>query len=265
MPRSRVPALAAALLALTATTVAGTSVGTGYAADVHYVALGDSYSAGGGSSTEYLNSCHQTTKSYPYLYAQATSPASFAFQACGGADTADVLNGQLGPLDAGTTLVSVTIGGNDVDLSGVMSSCLFGTEAACLDAVASAEAAAGAELPGRLGTLYTAIRARATGAKVVVLGYPKFFDLDKPLCPGMGATRRAALNHGAEVLDETIRAAVAKHPGFVYQDVTDRFAGHRLCDAEPWLHALNWPIGQSFHPTAAGQAGAYLPALRAGV
>ncbi|MGW4382452.1 SGNH/GDSL hydrolase family protein [Kitasatospora sp. NPDC004531] len=258
-PRLRSAVLAAALLA-----TAGLSGGNAHAADVHYVALGDSYSAGGGSSSTYLDSCNRSTKSYPYLYAQAVAPASFDFQACGGADTAAVLDGQLGPLDASTTLVSLTIGGNDLDLKGVLGTCLLGSDSACLDAVASAEATARTVLPGRLDALYTAIRARAANARVVVLGYPAFFDLSVPLCPGIGRTKRAALNEGAEVLNSVIRTAVADRPGFVHQDVTDRFAGHRLCDADPWLRALNWPIGQSFHPTAAGQAGAYLPALRAG-
>ncbi|MCX4683354.1 SGNH/GDSL hydrolase family protein [Kitasatospora purpeofusca] len=261
MNRTRPAALAAALLALT-TTALNATTGTAHAADVNYVALGDSYSAGGGSSTTYLNSCNQSTNAYPYLYAQATSPATFDFQACGGATSADVVNNQLAPLTSSTTLVSMTIGGNDIGLRDVMASCLLGSDTGCLKAVATAENTARTRLPGKLDTVYSTIRSRATNALVVILGYPRFYDLATPLCPGISPTKRAALNDGADVLNSVIRITAATYPNFAYADVANRFAGHQLCDSASWLHALNRPIGQSFHPTAAGQAGAYLPALQ---
>jgi hypothetical protein len=262
--RTRSTALAAALLALTATTLAATTHAADAATGVNYVALGDSYSAGGGSATTYLNSCNQSTNAYPYLYAQATQPASFSFQACGGATTTDVVNNQLTPLNSGTTLVSMTIGGNNVGLANVLSSCLLGSDTTCQNAVSTAENTALTQLPGQLDTVYGDIRARAANAHVVILGYPQFYDLNTALCLGISATKRAALNEGAAVLDSVIQGEVAKYPNFVYEDAINRFTDHQLCDADPWLHALNWPIGQSFHPTAAGQSGAYLPALEAG-
>ncbi|MFI6421903.1 SGNH/GDSL hydrolase family protein [Streptomyces sp. NPDC050842] len=268
MPRTLARALAAVLAALTTTALGPTATGSAHTAPaqgVHYVALGDSYSAGGGSSTTYLNDCNQSVNSYPYLYAQLTTPDSFDFRACRAAKTNDVLDKQLGSLDVTTTLVSMTIGGNDISLGTVMTTCLFGSDSACLDAVATAETTARTELPGKLDTLYDAIRARAPQARVVILGYPRFYDLAVPVCAGISTTKRIALNKGADTLNTVIRDEVAQHSGFVHQDVADRFAGHQLCDPAPWLHALNWPIGQSFHPNAAGQSGAYLPALRTAV
>ncbi|MFJ6623357.1 SGNH/GDSL hydrolase family protein [Kitasatospora sp. NPDC091335] len=263
MRRARTAVLSTALLALTTTALAtDTAHATATATD--YVALGDSYSAGGGSATSYLNGCNQSTNAYPYLYAQATSPTAFSFQACGGATTTDVLDDQLTPLSTSTTLVSMTIGGNDVGLAGVFGSCLLGSDSACLDAISSAGTTANTQLPAKLDTVYSAIRSRAANARVVILGYPRFYDLAASFCPGMSATKRAALNKGADVLNSVIRTEAAKYPGFVFEDVADRFTGHQLCDSTAWMHALNWPIGQSFHPTAAGQAGAYLPALQAG-
>ncbi|WP_063991911.1 MULTISPECIES: hypothetical protein [unclassified Streptomyces] len=90
-------------------------------------------------------------------------------------------------------------------------------------------------------------------------------DPDHPDRAGISATKRTALSNGADALNTVIRNEVAQHGGFVYEDAADRFTGHQLCDATPWLHALNWPIGQSFHPNAAGQSSAYLPALRTAV
>jgi lysophospholipase L1-like esterase len=265
MPRTRVRALAVVLAALMTAALGLTTTGHAVAApatEVHYVALGDSYSAGGGSSTTYLNDCNQSVNSYPYLYNQLTTPDTFAFQACRAAKTSDVLAGQLTPLSDTTTLVSMTIGGNDIGLGTVMATCLFGSDSACFDAVATAETTAHTALPGKLGALYDAVRARAPQARVVILGYPRFYDLAITACPGIGATKRTALNNGADALNNVIRDEVAQHSGFVYEDVADRFTGHQLCDPAPWLHALNWPLGQSFHPPAAGQAGAYLPALQ---
>ncbi|MFI0923674.1 SGNH/GDSL hydrolase family protein [Streptomyces sp. NPDC021012] len=264
MPRTRVRALTAVLAALTTTVLSVATTGSALATTtgMRYVALGDSYSAGGGSSTTYLNACNQSVNSYPYLYNQLTTPDTFDFQACGGAKTTDVLTNQLSPLDGTTTLVSMTIGGNDIGLDTVMSTCLFGSDSACLDAVTTAETTARAELPGKLDTLYDAIRARAPQSRVVILGYPRFYDLTVPACPGISTTKRTALNNGADALNSVIRDEVAQHNGFTYQNVADRFTGHQLCDATPWLHALNWPLGQSFHPNAAGQSGAYLPALQ---
>ncbi|MCZ0983562.1 SGNH/GDSL hydrolase family protein [Streptomyces diastatochromogenes] len=264
MPGTRVRALTTVLAALTTTLLGTATTGSALATTTgaHYVALGDSYSAGGGSSTTYLNACNQSVNSYPYLYNRLTTPDTFDFQACGGAKTTDVLTHQLSPLDDTTTLVSMTIGGNDIGLDTVMSACLFGTNSACLDAVATAETTARAELPGKLDTLYDAIRTSAPQSRVVILGYPRFYDLTVPACPGISTTKRTALNDGADTLNRVIRDEVAQHSGFVYQNVTDRFADHQLCDATPWLHALNWPLGQSFHPNATGQSDAYLPALQ---
>src|SRR5262249_54287248 len=89
------------------------------AAEVHYVALGDSYSSGdaAGSHSPSSGDCLRSASASPVKGAAAPSPASFAFVACAGATTADVVSGQLGAVTSGTTLISITIGGNDVGFS----------------------------------------------------------------------------------------------------------------------------------------------------
>src|SRR5262245_24790310 len=86
---------------------------------VHYVALGDSYSSGlgAGSLISSSGSCDRSTKAYSALWATAHAPASYASVACAGATTSTVNSGQLSALNATTTLVSITIGGNDVGFS----------------------------------------------------------------------------------------------------------------------------------------------------
>jgi hypothetical protein len=55
----------------------------------------------------------------------AHAPSSFAFTACSGATTSDVVSTQLGPLTSATGLVSITVGGNDAGFGDVMSTCVL--------------------------------------------------------------------------------------------------------------------------------------------
>jgi lysophospholipase L1-like esterase len=230
------------------------------ASSFNYVALGDSYSSGLGAGNYSGGSCERSANAYAPLWSSANAPASFAFVACSGATTTDVINSQISALSSATTLVSITIGGNDVGFANVLETCVLGTTSDCVNAVTSAENEANAILPGRLDTLYSDISARAPNARVVVLGYPEFYDLSKSsTCIGLSTTDRIYINQGADVLDSLISAAAARH-GFPYADVRAAFAGHEICDSTSWLHSVDWlNLGDSYHPTAAGQAGAYLP------
>jgi len=126
-------------------------------------------------------------------------------------------------------------------------------------------AAATAQLPGSLNTLFDDISARSPSARVVVMGYPEFYDLARSSgCIGLSTTKRTALDGGADVLDSVIQAATAGHPGFVYADVKAAFGGHEICDSASWLHSVDWfNLTDSYHPTASGQSGAYYPVFSA--
>jgi lysophospholipase L1-like esterase len=231
------------------------------AAVVNYVALGDSYASGvgSGSYTSESGSCLRSTKAYPQLWANAHAPASFKFVACSGAKTTNVNAGQLSALSSSTTLVSITIGGNDVGFAHVMQDCvLYGTDT-CVADVNAAENTARTYLPGWLDTTYNGIRAHAPSAKVVVVDYPRFYH-DLWYCIGLSSTSRNKINEGADVLDGVIRDAANRH-GFYFADVRSLFAnGHEICDSSSWLHSIDWGnLVQSYHPTASGQSGGYLP------
>jgi hypothetical protein len=181
--------------------------------------------------------------------------------ACAGATTSDVINNQISALSSATTLVSVTIGGNDVGFENVMITCVLGSDSACVNAINNAEAQARSTLPGSLNTLFGDISARSPGARVVVLGYPEFYDLARSSgCIGLSTTKRQAIDGGADVLDSVLASATAGHAGFVYAEVRSAFSGHELCDSSEWLHSVDWfNLGDSYHPTASGQSGAYYP------
>ena len=231
---------------------------------VRYVALGDSYSAGTGSGpyARAARSCERSANAYPQLWASQHAPASFTSVACAGATTATVLDDQLAALNAGTTLVTITVGGNDVGFSNVMETCVLEWNSACTGAVASAEKSVSTKLPAQLDRVLRAIRARAPQARIVVLGYPDLYDLSRSAsCLGIGTTKRTALNQGADALDRALSAAAARN-GDTFADVRADFAGHQICDGGTgYLNAITFPLDNSYHPTAAGQKYGYLPAL----
>jgi lysophospholipase L1-like esterase len=242
--------------------------GAAQAAGFNYVALGDSYSSGvgAGSYTSASGSCDISTNAYPYLYDGTGNVSSFTDVACSGAKTTDVISSQLSALSSSTTLVSMTIGGNDAGFSTVMEDCVLDSDSGCQSAVNSAESYAENTLPGLLDTVYSDIRADAPNAHVVIIGYPEFYDLSQSGgCIGLSTNKRTYIDGGADVIDSVIAAQVAKYSNFTYEDVRSRFSGHEICDSNSWLHSLNWlDITESYHPTAAGQSGAYFPAFEAG-
>jgi lysophospholipase L1-like esterase len=266
MKTSRSAALASSLILGAALTLtgAGTAQADSSAAAVDYVALGDSYSSGVGAGAYDAASgtCKRTPRAYPALWAAANSPSSFAFTACSGARTGDVTAGQLGPLNSGTDLVSLTVGGNDAGFADVMTTCVLQSEANCLARVNEAKRFVDTTLPGRLDSVYSAIRSKAPSARVVVLGYPRFYKLGGSCVAGLTENERRAINGAADHLNTATAKRAADH-GFAFGDVVPNFTGHEICSGAPWLHSVNWVnVGESYHPTAGGQSGGYLPAFR---
>lgn len=258
---SRFAALTSSLLLAAGATLLGAGQAAAAQADFGYVALGDSYSSGVGAGNYdgASGDCKRTTRAYPALWAAAHSPQTFSFAACSGARTGDVLSGQLGPLNSGTDLVSITIGGNDAGFADVMTTCVLQSESTCVSRVNQAKAYVDSTLPGQLDQVYDAIRGRASGAKVVVLGYPRFYKLNGNCVTGLTEGERNAINGASDYLNAAIAKRAADH-GFTFAPVAGAFTGHEICSGDAWLHSLNWlNIGESYHPTAAGQSGGYLP------
>ncbi|MFW6694997.1 SGNH/GDSL hydrolase family protein [Streptomyces sp. MAR4 CNX-425] len=226
-----------------------------------YVALGDSYSSGVGAGS-YDGDCKRSSNAYPVLWKNAHDPASFSFTACSGARTGDVINNQLGPLDSATTLVSLSIGGNDAGFADAMMTCVLQGESACVDRINQARTYIQGTLPGRLDAAYDAISSRAPNAEVVVLGYPRMYQLNGGCWFGISERSRAAINGAADLLSDVTAKRAADH-GFAYGDVRPAFAGHEICSDDEWLHSVTFPIGDSYHPTASGQSGGYYPVFNA--
>ncbi|GLY06017.1 SGNH/GDSL hydrolase family protein [Actinoplanes sp. NBRC 101535] len=229
------------------------------AASVDYTALGDSYSSGVGASGQ-SGSCLRSNYSYAAQWAAKNSPTSFQFLACSGATTDDVLSTQIPTLSSGADLISITIGGNDAGFAPTVITCLTSSDAACVAKVNAGREYIQNTLPGKLDTTYAAIKAKAPGARVVVLSYPQIFDTAAPVCE-MSMTKRKAINGGADALASVI-AARASAAGFVYSDVRDEFAGHGACASSPYLNGFTLlPPQNSYHPNVNGYTNGYLPAF----
>lgn len=250
---------------------------------IDYVALGDSYAAGVGAGNN-VPPCGLSPLGYPGLLDERKQIKLIVNEACSGDTVADVA-GDLGSLNKKTDLVTLTVGGNDVQYQFVIAACGYGT-AVCTEAVSGAVFFAQNVLSGQLDALYDGINASARKAEVVVTGYPHLFspkfgttlfvpavDLNTglPIVDSTGTpvpplpltpAEQQILNDATDKLNKVIRAE-AKEAGFTYVDVVKRFNNHGLGSPQPWIQPFTDP--GALHPTAKGYKNGYLHEIRQAV
>jgi lysophospholipase L1-like esterase len=276
--RPTLPLRVLAALTLAAASVAGASAGPAAAAGGVYVALGDSFAAGPLIPNQVHVGCYRSDHNYPHLLAARLGVSTLRDVTCSGADTGDFTSRQtlsflgqnLGTappqfdaLTADTTLVTVTIGGNDTGLIGVAENCVnvlpfqktckskylvngVDTVAARIDAFAPAMAAA---LDG--------IRARAPQARIVVTGYGLYLR-QNGCWPGVPVYASDAnwLQGLVDRLGGVIRTQAAAH-GAEYVDFRAPGAGHDACASAStkWLEGyVPVNVAAPLHPNARGEA-----------
>lgn len=252
------------LLSLLIVALSLVGVHTAQAAAGAYSALGDSYSSGVGTRSYYSDSgsCQRSPYAYPVLVAQQKG-AALTFAACSGARIADVLNNQLGSLNASTAYVTVSAGGNDAGFSSVITQCAKPWPYTCTTEINNANNTIRDAIPGRLDSLYNAIRSRAPNARVTVVGYPRLFNGEEcnalaRISPG----EQSELNKSADLLAGVISARAAAH-GFAFVDPRSAFTNHAVCDDTEWINGLSNPISESYHPNRNGQSTGYTPLVAA--
>jgi len=258
-----------------------------------------------------------TVFSAPNPVPAGTPNPAFTFDACTGALIGDMIadaqkagNENVAPQISALEeepahsvgLVTLTIGGNDAGFGDVMTYCAgrFSFQESCED---HSEAEVNQAINGgggmqplevRLTDLYTQIKdvtniggqsPLAPGARIVVLGYPKFFPTGQPSACLTGAlasrlfqfqtSDMAWIDNVIYRVDNVIQAAAAAS-GFTYFDTYNAFDGNELCQASPYLNDatadghLKSALGvnryvQSFHPTIDGQVALAAFALGKGV
>ena len=191
-----------------------------------YVALGDSFAAGQGTGVYTDEACKRSASAHPALIDVQRPNTELTFVACAAADTDDVRNDQLGALGAGTDIVTITVGANDVGYPDVLATCASQADANCSAAIASANDAITNTLAGLLDALYAEIRAAAPTATVVVVGYPRPFG--PGTCTGtalVSASEQGDINDAADAAGDVIKAR-AQAAGFSYVDPIPTFTSH---------------------------------------
>jgi lysophospholipase L1-like esterase len=243
------------LIGLLALTVGMLVPAASAAALPQYVALGDSYSSGVGTRVFYEEpgECDRSPDAYGPKIAAAEG-YTLSFQACGGAKTTEVNEKQLGTLSSSTSLVTITIGGNDAGFSNVIINCAL-YYFTCGSAISEANEFIKNKLPGLLETTYKDISSKATTAKVVVLGYPKLFTKEGTTCNVNFLTsgNEKKMNETAVLLDGVIKAR-AEAAKFTFVNPTSAFESHEVCSSSEWLNGQSNPLSESYHPNVSGQA-----------
>ena len=256
---ARIIRLAAAVLVVVV--AAAVSASAGRAAGAVYAALGDSYSSGVGTGSYTLDSaCKRSVYAYPYLWAQQHPGTSLSFVACSGAKTSDLLSRQLSAVTPTTTLVTMTIGGNDIGFANLIYQCTLSDCSAALD---STKANLTNTLVPAVDNVFNAVKSHAAlGAKIIVLGYPHVFQNTSCFGDlGISSTEQSKANSLADALD-TLLSQRAQLDGVTYQSAIGKFTGHAVCSSSAWLNGLNlFNTGESYHPNKSGHSSGYLSLL----
>jgi lysophospholipase L1-like esterase len=255
-----------------------------------YVALGDSYTAAPGISSQVgvPAGCGRSTDSYPLLVAQrlGVAPDRVRDVSCDGATIADLTGpqvtgdgtnpAQLTALSPATTLVTLGVGGNDAHWGAIMERCAGLDLIPALIPTSAARAAtpcedyytaAGEDQVQRyiqsaaapLAAVLADIKHRAPHARVYVVGYPDLMPAsgDAACARTFGITEGdlTFLDSEEQRLNGMLRQQ-ADAAGAAYVDTYTPSLGHDACAApdqrwiEPWLPASP---AKPLHPDAVGE------------
>jgi lysophospholipase L1-like esterase len=242
-----------------------------------YVSLGDSYVAGPFIPNPVPPfGCLKSDRNYPRLAAPSIGP--LRDPSCSGAKTDDMTNPQDveidGPnppqfdsLEAGTEVVSVTIGGNDIGFSEIAQSCitLNPFSSPCRDKYNSGGKDAIAErivaTAPKVAAVLQGIRSRSPEARVFLANYPAIFPETGSGCwPRMPISFSDApyLRAKQRQLNSMLAAQAAAN-GATLVDWYQASIGHDACKSSSvrWVEPLvpNNPAAP-IHPNLRGMEGA---------
>jgi lysophospholipase L1-like esterase len=227
-----------------------------------YVALGDSYTAGGGAPPYDLDlSCARSSKGYPSALDAADDQVHLvADLACGGAKLDQLIHpwpahglpAQIPATpDPDVGLVTLTAGGNDASLVQVIAAC---AQLDCSDVVGSA--AADAKLSEVTATLaddvYPALRKAYPNARLVQISYPYLTSTRLgQTCSWLSSDEERVPNQAVSSVNDAIHDATRQDGQVEFLDLSRVFRGHELCSDQPWINAVDAGLS-ALHPNAAG-------------
>ncbi|MEU7059160.1 SGNH/GDSL hydrolase family protein [Streptomyces sp. NPDC046197] len=259
------------------------------------VAMGDSYSSGEGASapgggdfypeTDHYeknndkawDSCHRSQLAWSrqaVLPGESVSVGAmdtaldpkldYHFVACSGARTYDMLrdgqNSEVAQIDAGyldnnTTLVTLSVGGNDARFTDVFNQCVWksGLDLCQDSSIGNKDPDTGKDAAGDTGPLkdwapkwlHDQVRPRivnvlneihklAKNARIILMGYPRLLSAGGQCIPGIGTEEAPWLNSVADTLDEEMKGAAAdagtqSGANVVFTDPRSEFEGKAVC------------------------------------
>ena len=226
-----------------------------------YTAMGSSFAAGNGVP-EQLGTCNRSNHNYSHIVA-STLGLDLTDVSCSGATKDHIINTsqndaplQIEGVSADTALVTMTIGGNDINFTSSTFACARKPASdhctANLDRTMIRDLVM--QLPGKLDATIDAIRAKAPQAMIVVVTYPRVFPVDAVSCSELMLSPEDTEYLAG--LGETLEQAfvdVARRKNTLIADAYVLADGHGPCDAVPqrWINGQNVAeTGIRFHPTA---------------
>jgi lysophospholipase L1-like esterase len=236
-----------------------------------YVAMGSSYAAGPGipDPVDANTRCARSTNNYAHQFARKRG-LTLIDVSCSGATTNDILiassdtPAQIDAITPETSLVTVTIGGNDVGFVTLLGS------ASCRQLGIGKQLLGGKcpkppkltehtwrNLAVSMERIAAEVRVRAPRARLVFIDYPIVLPSSgrcaaTPMSTGKADAARNIANRLA-----VATAAAARSSGATLVRASSLSSGHDACSATPWINGFPLP-GQPrfvpYHPNLDGMA-----------
>ena len=244
-----------------------------------YVALGDSFAAGPLVGVpDNVDPCLRSSENYAHLVAAAIHATVFRDVTCSGATTANILTTpqagllpgetvpiQLDAVTPTTTLVTLSIGANDIDLTSVAGACIqftpppLGTSCKATDTAGGVDRGAAAvdTAAAPIARTLDAIHAKAPNARILVTSYANYIQPGgcypyQPIWPDDATYMQGLVTR----LGDVTRAVAAQHNA-EYVDFITPGIGHDGCQlTSSWATFVvpGLTLGLvPFHPTALGE------------
>jgi lysophospholipase L1-like esterase len=240
----------------TASTTSTTSIASTLQAGDEYVALGSSIASGFGISKQSTD-CGRSSRDYGQLVA-AKYHLDLTDASCGAAVTANVVDTpqgkhppQISALTPDTKLVTVSVGGNDINYNGTAIVC--GDPASVCTSPPALDANLAKTAPA-LRDMVTEIKAAAPSATIVFVTYPR--EVPDGNCPAMSFTdaEAAVVRDMGAKLEQVFVSFGHDEPGVVFVDPYVAPGDHTGCapTSERWTAGHVPDDGFAYHPTALG-------------
>ncbi|MGH3786758.1 MAG: SGNH/GDSL hydrolase family protein [Pseudonocardiaceae bacterium] len=275
MYRRIVLAAAATVLALVGSSAIGAAKTV--SSPQHYVALGDSYASGPWIPHQRTDpaGCLRSTHNYPARLAAALRIRDYTDVSCGGARTDHMTISQpvqprpnppqFDALRPDTDLVTVTIGGNDIDIGGLWATCAglgatepFGNpcERQATTGGIDLYAQRIADAAPKVARVLEGIRQRSPRATVLLVGYLRLLPPTVGCYPDFPIARGDVLYvDGVQQQLTTMLAEQASNHRAVFVDTYAGSLGHDACQLSPgkWVEGTSPTSPASpMHPNADG-------------